>query len=131
MRACLRAGGLHHPAFTWAAACLSRVLPSSTFPVCPNTLVTQATPFCASLVPAAAANSTWWGIYSSNPAAPPLTLPDCTFGPLLNWVGSFDPSVRPGTCAALRWMVQQAGANRLLPADLFSAQRARLRLRPA
>ncbi|KAL4430798.1 hypothetical protein ABPG75_006054 [Micractinium tetrahymenae] len=77
-----------------------------------------------------AANSTWWGMSSSIPATPPPSLPECTFGPLLNWVGSFDADVQPGACAALRWMVQQAGARQLVPADLFTAQRAHRRLRP-
>lgn len=82
------------------------------------------------LVPPAAANSTWWGIYSSLPDMALPDLPDCTYGPLLNWVGSFDSSVQPGACAALRWTVQQAGARQLAPADLFAAQRTRKRLRP-
>ncbi|PSC67722.1 band 7 [Micractinium conductrix] len=45
------------------------------------------------------ANSTWWNIYSSRGAT--LYLPDCGYGPLLNWIGVYGPPeicLRPGKC---------------------------------
>lgn len=61
----------------------------------------------------AAANNTWWNIYSSR--GTDLNLPDCDFGPLLNFVGSYAPpenSVTPGNC------IRNSGvdAGKLLPA---------------
>ncbi|KAL4434078.1 hypothetical protein ABPG75_000519 [Micractinium tetrahymenae] len=77
------------------------------------------------------ANTTWWGIYSSNASAPLPALPDCTHGPYLNWVGRFRSNVTAGLCAATRWTVQPApaGTGQLAPADLFAAQRAKRGLR--
>jgi len=49
--------------------------------------------------PPAAANNTWWNIYSSRGAT--LYLPDCDFGPILNYVGRYGPPEiceRPGKC---------------------------------
>lgn len=72
----------------------------------------------------AAANTTFWGIWSSQPAAKPWTLPTCDFGAYLNWVGRFASTVTGSTCAASRWTVENTGsAAQLVPDDLFAAQR--------
>lgn len=79
---------------------------------------------CTSVPPAAAANSTWWGVWSSRPTAKPWTLPTCDFGAYLNWVGPFAGSVTNSTCSASRWTVQNSGSTaQLVPDDLFVAQR--------
>lgn len=109
--------------------CFYRLRCSPSFSETPMSPMLRLTP-CICIPPTAAANTTWWGVYSSLPATPPPPLPECTFGPLLNWVGSFAPSAQPGACAYLRWTVEQAGARRLVPSDLLVAQRARRRLRP-
>ncbi|KAL4430794.1 hypothetical protein ABPG75_006050 [Micractinium tetrahymenae] len=71
-----------------------------------------------------AANTTFWGIWSSRPTTKPWPLPTCDFGPLLTWVGRFADTVAPGACSASRWTVENTGATRqLVPGDLFIAQR--------
>ncbi|KAL4433787.1 hypothetical protein ABPG75_000228 [Micractinium tetrahymenae] len=60
----------------------------------------------------AAANNTWWNIYSS--AGTDLYLPDCDFGPLLNFVGQYGP---PQDCVKLGRCIKEGGVDtsRLLP----------------
>ncbi|KAL4419158.1 hypothetical protein ABPG77_009134 [Micractinium sp. CCAP 211/92] len=71
-----------------------------------------------------AANSTWWGIWSSLPATKPWVLPTCDFGAYLNWVGRFASSVTTSTCGASLWTVENSGTSaQLVPNDLFVAQR--------
>lgn len=59
----------------------------------------------------AAANNTWWNIYSSSGS--PLALPECAFGPQLNFVGSLvGPPVKGdwGLGAVARLMGGTSGA---------------------
>jgi hypothetical protein len=79
----------------------------------------------------AGANTTYWGIFSSNATAPLLPLTYCEFGPYINWIGRFRSSVVPTSCSESRWTVENSGpALQLQPADLFAAQRARRGLVP-
>ncbi len=76
------------------------------------------------MLPAAAGNSTWWGIWSSLPATKPWALPTCDFGAYLNWVGRFASSETTSTCGASLWTVENSGTSaQLVPDDLFVAQR--------
>lgn len=70
-------------------------------------------------------------MFSSNALAPLPPLPDCPFGPYLNWVGRFRSNVTAGLCGTTRWTVQPApaGGGQLEPGDLFAAQRAKRGLR--
>ena len=87
-------------------------------------------PLLPSLIPIAGANTTWWGVYATQPATTLLQLPDCGFGALLSWVGKFKGTVS-GACPETRWSVQQVGSlKQLVPSDLFKAQRAKQGLRP-
>lgn len=109
------------------------LLPALTHPTLP--------PHPASPHPAAAANNTWWNIRASTrpKTAAPIKLRECTYGPLLNFLGSFyaapakggagvastaTPSrLFPGYCTAgVKWWVEQLrpGAA-IFPADLFGA----------
>lgn len=70
------------------------------------------------------ANTTWWGIYAAGDGSVLMPLPACTFGPMLNWVGRFKNTVQDGACPNTRWSVDALGAKqRLLPQDIFAAQR--------
>ena len=84
----------------------------------------------------AAANNTWWNIYSSEGTQ--LNLPECAYGPLLNFVGGpYGPpdckrdqcdlparhELFPGFCRdrLLWWVEQRERGKTLLPSDLFQA----------
>ena len=91
--------------------------------------------------PFAAANNTYWNIQASRRAktAPPLKLRECTYGPLLNFVGSeyaapqkggagvastATPShLFPGYCTAgVKWWVEQLRPGAAIqPRDLYAA----------
>ena len=93
-------------------------------------------PLPAPPAPPAAANNTWWNIYSSEGTQ--LNLPDCSYGPLLNFVGGpygppdcgqgtcdlpAKPTLFPGFCEnRVQWWVEQRQrGKRLQPPDLFAA----------
>ncbi|EFN53345.1 hypothetical protein CHLNCDRAFT_137073 [Chlorella variabilis] len=90
----------------------------------------------------AAANNTWWNIYASSRPTASLAIPDCGYGPLLNYVGGFGPPAKgaagiagPGSPAGtptplfpayctpgVAWWVEQKRAGAALsPPDLFPA----------
>ncbi|PSC70392.1 Leukotriene A-4 hydrolase isoform A [Micractinium conductrix] len=71
------------------------------------------------------ANTTWWGMYTTNANAAAPSLPACTSGAFLNWLGRFSSAALPGACPGTKWTVENSGASKwLLPRDLFAAQRA-------
>lgn len=101
--------------------------------------VASAHPF---LLSTAAANNTWWNIYASSRPTASLAIPDCGYGPLLNYVGGFGPPAKgaagiagPGSPAGtptplfpayctpgVAWWVEQKRAGAALsPPDLFPA----------
>ncbi|PRW61133.1 polyadenylate-binding 4 [Chlorella sorokiniana] len=84
----------------------------------------------------AGANVTFWNVFGTNSSG--ITrpqLPDCKFGPLLNFMGSWQapkgvtvgknaPYERyPAWCSNTRWFVEQvAPGQQLVPKDLFTSQ---------
>ena len=74
------------------------------------------------------ANNTYWGLSASNAAqllSPPT---DCTFGPLLNFIGLWNVTMAPGNCSQSKWTIENTGPQlQLQPRDLHLAQRERLR----
>ena len=140
-RSCLSPLGLAYPGRSLQLPTTSSVCPvtfkiqgSWQLQVAEGTVPTAGTrpqrpPPCHPPSPAGA-NTTWWGIYATQPATTLLQLPDCGFGANLVWAGRFAPGVRAGDCPRSRWAVQPAGpGTQLRPADLFVTQRARRLLR--
>jgi len=73
-----------------------------------------ACPHSAPVAPAAA-NNTWWNIYSSSAAQQVLPLPFCQFGPLLSFMGAFSAPESPkgwkGGSDRRRQLLGQAAAT--------------------
>ena len=65
----------------------------------------------------AASFSTWWNIRSQD--GRPVRLPDCDFGPQLNFVGAFTGN----SCLGMKWSVEGLGP-RLKPKNLLDAMRS-------
>ena len=76
--------------------------PASPQHPCSNTFsaaLAQSLAPCACPAPRPGANTTWWGMYTTNANAAAPSLPACTSGAFLNWLGRFSSAALPGASA--------------------------------